>query len=66
MIKSVGIDPAGAGEHKVRCLDEEAQLCDGFGFETTPEGLSKLESVFSETGLIRSLSLSLPVWRGSW
>ena len=43
MIKSVGIDLAGAGEHRVRCLDEEAQLCDGFGFETTPEGLSKLE-----------------------
>ena len=38
MIKSVGIDLAGAGEHKVRCLDEEAQLCDGFGFESTPEG----------------------------
>ena len=44
MIKSVGIDLAGAGEHKVRCLDEEAQLCDGFGFETTPEGLAKLEA----------------------
>ena len=43
MIKSVGIDLAGVGEHKVRCLDEEAQLCDGFGFETSPEGLAKLE-----------------------
>ena len=42
MIKSVGIDLAGVGEHKVRCLDEEAQLCDGFGFETSPEGLAKL------------------------
>ena len=42
MIKSVGIDLAGSGEHKVRCLDEEAQLCDGFGFESTPEGLAKL------------------------
>ena len=62
MIKSVGIDLAGAGEHKVRCLDEEAQLCDGFGFETTPEGLSKFEErvfrdgsnpviVFEPTGL---------------
>jgi len=62
MIKSVGIDLAGAGEHKVRCLDEEAQLCDGFGFESTPEGLAKLEErifrdgsnpviVFEPTGL---------------
>ena len=62
MIKSVGIDLASAGEHKVRCLDEEAQLCDGFGFETSPEGLAKLEErvfrdgsnpviVFEPTGL---------------
>ena len=62
MIRSVGIDLAGTGEHKVRCLDEEAQLCDGFGFETTPEGLAKLEErifrdgsnptvVFEPTGL---------------
>jgi len=62
MIKSVGIDLAGAGEHKVRCLDEEGQLCDGFGFESTPEGLAKLEErvfrdganpviVFEPTGL---------------
>ena len=62
MIKSVGIDLAGTGEHKVRCMDEEAQLCDGFGFETTPEGLAKLEErifrdgsnptvVFEPTGL---------------
>ncbi|MFC1981749.1 hypothetical protein ACFLVN_05880 [Chloroflexota bacterium] len=43
MIKSVGIDLAGVGEHKVRCLDEEAQLCDSFGFETSPGGLAKLE-----------------------
>jgi transposase len=48
MIKSVGIDLAGAGEHKVRCLDERAQMCDGFSFETTKEGLAKLEErVFS-------------------
>ena len=62
MIKSVGIDLAGLGEHKVRCLDENAQLCDGFGFETTPQGLAKLEErvfrdgsnpfiVFEPTGL---------------
>lgn len=62
MIKSAGIDLAGNGEHKVRCLDEKAELCDGFGFETTPEGLAKLEErifldgsnpvvVFEPTGL---------------
>jgi len=62
MVKSVGIDLAGIGEHKVRCLDEKAQLCDGFGFETTPQGLAKLEEhifrdgsnpviVFEPTGL---------------
>ena len=50
MIKSVGIDLAGTGEHKVRCLDERAQLCDGFGFQTTLDGLTKLEErVFVDT-----------------
>ncbi len=49
MIKSVGIDLAGIGEHKVRCLDERAQMCDGFSFETTTEGLAKLEErIFSD------------------
>jgi hypothetical protein len=43
MIESVGINLAGNGEHKVRCLDERAQMCDGFSFETTTEGLAKLE-----------------------
>jgi len=62
MIKSVGIDLAGTGEHKVRCLDERAQVCAGLTFQTTPEGLSKLEervfrdgsnpvTVFEPTGL---------------
>ncbi len=49
MIKSVGIDLGGVGEHRVRCLDERAQMCDGFGFETTLEGLAKLEErIFSD------------------
>ena len=49
MRKSVGIDLAGNGEHKVRCLDEAGQVCDGLSFRTTPEGLSKLEErVFSD------------------
>jgi transposase len=49
MVKSVGIDLAGTGEHKVRCLDERAQLCDGFGFQTTLDGLAKFEErVFSD------------------
>jgi len=62
MIESVGIDLASVGEHKVRCLDEKAQMCDGFSFETTTEGLTKLEErifingsnpviVFEPTGL---------------
>jgi len=62
MIKSVGIDFAGTGEHMVRCLNEEAQLCDSFSFPTTPDGLTKLEErifrdgsnpviVFEPTGL---------------
>jgi transposase len=49
MIKSVGIDLAGSGEHKVRCLDEAGQMCDGLSFQPTPEGLSKLEErIFSD------------------
>ena len=62
MIKSVGIDLTGSGEHKVRCLDEQGQLCDGFSFDSTPEGLAKFEErvfrdganpfiVFEPTGL---------------
>jgi len=62
MIKSVGIDLGGIGEHRVRCLDEEAQMCDSFGFDTTRVGLEKLEErifkdgsnpviVFEPTGL---------------
>ena len=48
MIKSVGIDLASTGEHKVRCLDENAQMCDGFGFESTTAGFEKLdERIFS-------------------
>ncbi|UCC90418.1 MAG: transposase [Dehalococcoidia bacterium] len=49
-------------EKKIRCLDEGAQLCDGFSFQATPEGLAKLEErifgdgsnpviVFEPTGL---------------
>ena len=62
MIKSVGIDLAVSGEHKVRCLNEKAEACDGFSFQTTSEGLAKLESrifgdgsnpvvIFEPTGL---------------
>ena len=42
MIKRVGID-FHQGKHVARCLDEKAQLCDGFSFHTTPEGLVTLE-----------------------
>jgi len=49
MIRSVGIDFGEGGPHKVRCLDEQAQLCDGFTFYTTPEGLATLgERIFRD------------------
>jgi transposase len=62
VIKSVGIDLAGSGEHKARCLDERALPCDSFSFQTTLAGLAKLEErifsggsnpvvVFEPTGL---------------
>jgi len=42
MIRSVGID-LHQGQHRARCLDERAQPCDSFIFQTTPEGLATLE-----------------------
>jgi len=42
MIRSVGID-LHQGQHRARCLDERAQPCDSFSFQTTPEGLATLE-----------------------
>ncbi len=62
MIQSVGIDFGKTGPHKVRCLDERAQQCDGFIFQSTLEGLEKLEErifrdgsnpivIFEPTGL---------------
>ena len=42
MIYSVGID-LHKGQHRAHCLDEKAQSCDAFSFQTTPEGLSTLE-----------------------
>ena len=42
MVQSVGIDFHG-GLHQARCLDERAQLCDGFSFRTTLQGLATLE-----------------------
>jgi len=49
MIKSVGID-FHQGKHIVRCLDEKAQLCDSFNFETTAEGLAILEECVFKDG----------------
>jgi transposase len=43
LIYSVGID-LHQGSHRARCLDERGQVCDGFTFQTTPEGLAKLEN----------------------
>ena len=42
MIHSVGID-LHQGRHRARCLDDRAQSCDSFSFQTTPEGLATLE-----------------------
>jgi len=42
MIHSVGID-FHRDQHRARCLDERAQPCDSFSFQTTPEELVKLE-----------------------
>jgi len=42
MIYSVGID-FHRDQHRARCLDERAQPCDSFSFQTTPEGLAKFE-----------------------
>jgi transposase len=48
MIYSVGID-LHQGQHRARCLDDRAQSCDSFSFQTTPEGLAVLEErVFRE------------------
>jgi transposase len=42
VIHSVGID-FHQGRHRARCLDDGAQPCDSFSFQTTPEGLATLE-----------------------
>jgi len=42
MIFSVGID-FHKDQHRARCLDERAQSCDSFNFQTTPDGLARLE-----------------------
>jgi len=49
MVQSVGID-FHEGQHQVRCLDERAQLCDGFSFRTTPQGLAALEERICRDG----------------
>ena len=50
MIKSVGIDFASADERKARCLDERTEPRDGFDFDTSPEGLAKLEARIFKNG----------------
>ncbi len=41
-IHSVGID-FHQGQHRVCCLDDRAQSCNSFSFQTSPEGLATLE-----------------------
>ena len=63
MIRSVGIDFGIVGPNRVRCLDEQAQLCGSFSFRSTLEGLAAMEErifqngsnpavVFEPTGLV--------------
>lgn len=49
IIRSVGID-FHQGQHRVRCLDDRAQPCDSFGFQTNPEGLETLEEHIFKDG----------------
>ena len=50
MIRSVGIDLSRSGVHQVRCLDEQARPCDSFSFDSTLEGLERLEEhIFSDS-----------------
>jgi len=49
MIYSVGID-LHQGRHRARCLDDRAQSCDGFSFQTTPDGLALLEERVFQDG----------------
>ena len=49
MIYSVGID-LHKGRHRVYCLDEKAQVCDAFSFQTTPEELTTLgQRIFQDS-----------------
>ncbi len=59
MIKSVGIDLGGIGEYKVRCLDENDQMFDGFGFDISRSGLIKLEERLGEYEYARSFRTGL-------
>ena len=62
MIRSVGID-LHQGQHRARCLDERAQPCDSFSFQTTLEGLAKLEECVFRDGanpIMRLLKKSKP------
>jgi hypothetical protein len=63
MIYSVGID-VHKGQHRVYCLDEKAQVCDVFSFQTTPEELATWSSEFPGTVPTLSWSLDLPGCRG--
>lgn len=43
LICNVGSVDLHQGNHRARCLDDLAQLCNGFTFQTAPEGSVKLE-----------------------
>ena len=49
MIHSVGID-FHRDQHRARCLDDRAQPCDGFSFQSTLDGLAMLEKRVFQDG----------------
>lgn len=50
MIRSVGIDFGIVGPNRVRCLDEQAQLCGSFSFRSSLEGLAAMEERIFQNG----------------
>jgi len=50
VIRSVGIDFGIVGPNRVRCLDEQAQMCGDFSFRSTLEGFAALEERIFQNG----------------
>jgi transposase len=50
VIRSVGVDFGIVGPNRVRCLDEQAQLCGSFSFRSGLEGLAAMEERIFQNG----------------